>query len=377
MKKIANDSIFFIVNDVDFFISHRLVVALEAQKLGFDVHVISGSSGSVSIIESFGFVFHFVDFKRRGVFNFLKTLTGLFSIFSIFRPSIVHAITIKPILATGFISLLFGDIKVIYAFSGLGTVFVSKGVFAAYRKYFVELVLRVFLRSGNVSVIFQNEADQHYFVSRNLVAVEKCVLFHGSGVDLDHFCYSDEPKDRFVVTMASRLIRQKGVFDFVSAAEIINNLALEIEFQLIGDLDLGNDSSLTRSELGHLRSLSYIKVIGYQDDVAPFYAASSIVCLPSYREGLPKCLSEAAACGRPVVTTDVPGCRDAVIDGVTGILVPVRNPVLLASAIIKLYQDDLLRLEMGRAARELAEKRFDRNMIADQHCQLYLRILGI
>jgi glycosyltransferase involved in cell wall biosynthesis len=175
--------------------------------------------------------------------------------------------------------------------------------------------------------------------------------------------------------MSSRLLKDKGVIEYIEAAKILNECGLNIEFHLIGDIDPDNPTSLSKMELEHLNQQGYINMLGYRTDIAERYAASNIICLPSYREGFPKSLIEAAACGRAVVTTDVPGCRDAIIENKTGLLVPPRNATALADAIKKLAKDQKIRNQMGASGRALAEKLFSIENVVSQHLQIYNNML--
>ncbi|PPK51356.1 glycosyl transferase family 1 [Marinobacter persicus] len=178
--------------------------------------------------------------------------------------------------------------------------------------------------------------------------------------------------------MAARLLRDKGVFEFVRAAEILKNeRGVDVDFRLIGSPDPGNPTSATEEDLVNWKQGNDVTLLGYRSDIADQYGAANIVCLPSYYgEGLPKSLVEAAACGRAVVTTDHPGCRDAIKPGESGVLVPVKDPVALADAIQSLLEDSGLRMQMGRSGRELAEKEFAIEKIVDQHMQIYRDLLA-
>ena len=174
--------------------------------------------------------------------------------------------------------------------------------------------------------------------------------------------------------MVSRLLRDKGVFEYVNAARILKNRNINLEMRLVGDLDRGNQSSLTAMELDTLKKEKNVIVLGSRNDIADQYAQSHIVCLPSYREGLPKSLIEAAACGRAIVTTDTPGCRDVIIPNTTGLVVPIKNSKLLADAIQELAVNERLRIKMGIAGRNLAVKEFSITKIIEQHLEVYNKL---
>ena len=201
-------------------------------------------------------------------------------------------------------------------------------------------------------------------------------MIEGSGVDLEKFNVSGVDKQDLLVVLPARMLRDKGVVEFVEAAKLLTKEFEGARFILVGDIDLDNPSSLTIDEIGSWVKAGYVEHWGYQADMAGIYAQSAIVVLPSYREGFPKVLLEAAACGRPVVTTDVPGCRDAVISDETGFLVPSRNPEKLAGAIAKLLRSKPLREIMGTKARALAERSFDVKKVIDKHINIYESVVS-
>ena len=177
--------------------------------------------------------------------------------------------------------------------------------------------------------------------------------------------------------MAARLLKDKGVLEFFNASKILKNQGHLVTMRLIGSPDPGNPSSLTQIELGHLAAEAEVELLGYRNDIAEQYAASNIVCLPSYfGEGLPKSLVEAAACGRAVITTNHPGCKEAIIPNLTGLLVPPRDPVALANAIYELIKYPERRKRMGLAGRMLAEEKFKIERIVKQHIDIYKKLLN-
>ena len=204
-----------------------------------------------------------------------------------------------------------------------------------------------------------------------VLSKNKVRLIRGSGVKLEKFFNFEENTGVPVVCFAARLLIDKGVYDFISAARILKKRGITSRFLLAGDLDTKNPSGIKINDLNKIKEEGYVEIIGFQDDIPKLYEMSHIICLPSYREGLPKTLIEAAAASRAVVTTDVPGCRDAIIPNKTGILVPVRNSFALANAIQELIENKDKRLLMGRAGRELAEKDFDINNIVKAHLKIY------
>jgi len=227
----------------------------------------------------------------------------------------------------------------------------------------------------NLKVILQNADDRRILESVGAVKHDQSRLIRGAGVDLDECRYKDEPEGRPLVVMAARLLKDKGIYEFVEASQILACRGVEVGFRVLGDVDIHNRSSVSAGDLEGWKRSTTVEFLGYREDIAQQYERANIVCLPSYREGLSKSLLEGAACGRAIVTTDAPGCRDAVEPGETGILVPVKDAVALAEAIQKLAENPVLRMSMGKAGRALAEKEFSSGKIIGQHLAIYRELL--
>jgi len=370
--------VLFFVNDPLFLISHRLQLAKEAQKRGYVVHVASRSGEGESELRSLGFKYHSIPLSRSGMnpfwefFCFLCFLRILWRL----RPRILHLVTVKPVLYGGIAARLAPVGGVVAAISGLGFIFTAEGKKALALRGVVGILYRIALGHGNLCAIFQNEDDRSLFIRMGAVTRNRSVLIRGSGVNLSLYKFTPERSGVPVVTFAARLLHNKGVAEFVEVARLFQQRGIQANFQLVGDRDPDNPTSVGTEELARWRSEGIIEYLGYQRDIARIFADSNIVVLPSYREGLPKVLVEAAACGRAVVTTDVPGCRDAIEANTSGLLVPVRDVEALAVAIQKLLESPELRRRMGMAGRQLAEREYDIDSIVQQHLKIY-RELGV
>ncbi|MDZ3990445.1 glycosyltransferase family 4 protein [Pseudomonas sp. Teo4] len=316
-----------VVNDPAFFMSHRLPVATAAQDEGYEVHIATQSGASVADIRGRGFYHHELPLSRSGKnpFRELKSVISLWRLCWRIRPSVLHLVTIKPVLYGGIAARLAPVKGVLAAISGLGFVFMANGTKAAALRRVISILYRLALGKKNLRVVFQNPDDKKALEVIGAVTEEKSVIIRGSGVNLNDYQAYPEPVGVPVVTLAARLLRDKGVIEFVEAARYLKLQGLIANFQLVGDPDPGNPTSIDADQLEAWTREGVVQCLGYQSDMASVFRHSHIVVLPSYREGLPKVLVEAAACGRAVVTTDVPGCRDAVEPGVSGLLVPVRN----------------------------------------------------
>ncbi len=368
----------FIVNVDWFFVSHRLPIAIAAQRCGYQVHVATGLTDRRAELEAHGFTVHALSIERGGsnVFKVWREVLEIWRVMRAVRPDIVHLITIKPILLGGLAARAAAVRTVVAAVSGLGYAFVASGAFAALRRSVIGLLYRFVLGPGNVTVIFQNPDDRRRLSAIARLPPEKTVMIHGSGVDLTRFAPQPLPEGIPVVVLAARLLADKGVREFVRAADMLKRIGCEARFVLVGQVDPGNLASLRQDELDAWVRDGTVECWGQRTDMPQVLAQARLVVLPSYREGMPKVLLEAAACARAVVTTDVPGCRDAIVPGVTGVLVPVRNASALADAMSTMLLDAQRCQAMGAAGRALAERTFDLRDIVAAHLQVYAQAVA-
>jgi glycosyltransferase involved in cell wall biosynthesis len=362
----------FVVNVDWFMVSHRLPIAIAAVAAGWEVHIACAVTDKAEILESHGLIVHDLCFSRQGtsIYQEGKTFIALFKLIKKIKPDVTHLVTIKPVLYGGLALRLCGLSAAVASISGLGYIFMANGRLAALRRNFILMIYRLALAHKKIKIIFQNPDDKKILSDANVIAEDNAVLIRGSGVDLNAYQYLPEPDGVPVVVLLARLLRDKGVFEFVQAAEIIKRKGIDVRFLLIGDID-ANPTSVQAAEIKSWVDMGTVEWLGHRSDIIELLQNAHLVVLPSYREGLPKALIEAAACGRAVVTTDVPGCRDAIEAGVTGLLVPVRDEKALALAIEKLLLDTSLRYEMGKNGRLLAERCFSINTVIDTHLNIY------
>jgi glycosyltransferase involved in cell wall biosynthesis len=373
--------ILIVVNKLAYFISHRLPIAVAAQKAGYTVHVAYGDSVKKGECDSVlrDFELHFVPMERGGT-NPLADLCSGFLLWCLFRrlqPDLVHLVTIKPILYGGIAARLARVPAIVSAMAGLGFVFVERaGLKTAGLRSVVKPLFRWALGHPHQRLIFQNPDDRDRVLDITRVCSEQTQLIRGSGIDLAAGPFLPEPDGQPIVVMASRLLRDKGVLEFVTAARWLRERDVSARFWLIGDIDSANPNSVTPQDLAAWQGEGVVECLGHRLDVPSMYAQAHIVTLPSYYgEGLPKSLIEAAACGRAVVTTDMPGCRDAIEPDVSGLLVPARDVVALADALERLIRDTALRQAMGKAGRALAESEFGIEKVVAAHLQIYRELL--
>lgn len=370
--------ILFIVNDAAFFVSHRLPIAVAAKAAGYDVHTATAPGPGSGDIEAAGIAHHPIVFSRSGT-NPVRELFTLLAIRRVIRdlsPDLVHLITPKAVVYGGIVARLERVPAIVAAISGLGHIFSAKGVGSRAARALVRRLYRMALATDNASVIFQNPTDRDVLVGTGAVSHERVVMIRGSGVDLTAFRVLPEPVGVPAVTFAARLLRAKGVYEFVDAARSLRGEGVRARFWLVGAPDPENPTGVPQQDIEQWRAEGAIEVLGNRTDMASIFAMSNLVVLPSYYgEGLPKVLVEAAACGRCIVTTDSPGCRDAIEADSTGVLVPPHDTAALTNAIRELLADSPRRMRMGRAGRALAEREYSIGGVVDAHLQLYATLL--
>ena len=367
----------FLVNSSSYFLSHRLGIAIEAKKQGYEVHIASPEDGCEDTFKIKGLMHHKLPISRTSIniFSEIKAFLNIYFLIKKINPDLLHLITIKPVIYGGIISRLIQIKGVVSAVPGLGYVYISKGIRAAILRFFINYFYKVSFSKKSLKIIFQNKDDMNKL--RLAVGFDpiKSVIIKGSGVDLDEFKSTPLPEGRPVISMISRLQEDKGVKEFARAAQMIKERKIEADFWLIGDTDSSYPSPILIEDLQEWENKGFLSVLGYRKDINILIGNSNIIVLPSYREGLPKVLLEAAACGRPVITTDVPGCRAAIEEGKTGLLVPPRDSSSLADKIEYLLGNKELLRKMGNAGRKLAEENFSLDKVVSAHLKIYSSLI--
>lgn len=366
-------TILFFVGDAPFFVSHRLNLVEGVIAEGYDAVVACPASPAVDTIRTSGA--HWVEWKiDRGGTSIASELTTLIDAFRITRataPVVIHAIALKCILYAGFASRIL-SIPIVGAVSGLGYVYTgadSRSKVAL--RWLINRLMNIGLNRSDASFIFQNRDDARMV---EFATLDKATVYMigGSGVDLDAIKMQPHPADRTtIVGLPARLLRDKGVYEFVDAARRLRQRGRDVRFLLIGDPDPTNPTSVTASEIDAWVAGGTVEWHPYTRDISAALAALHVVALPSYREGFPKTIIDASAAGRVSVTSDVPGCRDAIVDGVTGLLCPAGNGDALADTIDRLILDRDRCITMGEAARRHAEAHFDIREVTARHLEIY------
>jgi glycosyltransferase involved in cell wall biosynthesis len=370
----------FVVNHAGFFLSHRLPIALAARDAGFDTHIATPRSRRAQAIVDSGLPWHEIGIERSGINPVTEaaTIARLAALYRRLRPQIVHHVTSKPVLYGTPVARATGVPAVVNAIAGMGHAFSHDGSASALMRVGLSTAYRFALTHPRMRAVFQNEQQRDEFVQRGWVSSSEAVLIRGAGVDTERFALS--PRNDVAqptVMFASRMLKAKGILDFISAIRLLRARGVDARYVLVGDADPDNPGSLQESELEAWRDEGLVEYWGRCEDMPQAFAQADIVALPTYYpEGVPKVLIEAAACGLPIVTTPIPGCRDLVTDGVNGLIVPIKNPLALADALERLIRDRELRERLGAAGRERVVADYALSHVIDAHLELYRGLAG-
>lgn len=368
----------FLVTEDWFFCSHFLDRAVAARDRGLDVSVVTRVREEGARIAASGLRVHAIDIGRRASNPFaeLRAIHQVWRIYRSERPALVHHVALKPIVLGTLAAKLARVRRIVNAPVGMGFVFTSSSALARVLRPVLRLTLRILLNPRGSRVVFENPDDLEGAVSDGLVRRGEAALIRGAGVDLDEFRPSPAPVGPPAVVLVARMLWEKGVGVFVEAARMLRSGGLDARFLLVGGPDPGNPGSIPEAQLRDWHQEGVVEWLGHCEDIPAVLAMASIVCLPSYREGLPKSLLEALAAGRPIVATDVPGCREAVIAGENGFLVPLRDPHRLAEALATLIRDEDMRARFGQRSRQLAEAEFGTARVNEATLALYSSMLS-
>lgn len=366
---------FFVTVDW-YFCQHYLALACAVRESGFRVSVITGVEAHGGRIREASLGLLPLEVSRKGInpISELRSIWGLTRILRAERPDLLHNIAQKPVLYGTLAARLAGVPAVVNGVAGMGYLFTSETRRARLLRGLIGIAYRALLRGPGVRTLVQN-ADDRAEIHR-LIGIEP-ILIPGSGVDLERFHPAEEPSGVPVVVLASRMLWDKGVGDFVAAARILKAKGTRARLALVGKPDPGNPHSVEESQLHAWQREGCVEWWGHQTDMPAVLRRAHVACLPSYyREGLPKFLIEAAAAGLPLVTTNAPGCREALEDGTSGLLVPPRDPSALAAALESLVLDPDRRRRLGARSRRIAEERFDARHVHSQTLAVYRSLLG-
>ena len=370
----AAPRLLYIVTEDWYFLSHRLPMARAARDAGFEVHVATNVGDGAEAIRREGFILHPVPFARGRVdpIGNFATIRALRRVHQEVAPKITHRVALQPTVLGALAAIGLPGVSV-NALTGLGHTFIADTPKARLLRGTIGLILKFLVdRRGDIALV-QNPDDAK-MLARFGIPAERVVLIPGSGVDIDRLRPMPEPATAPTVGFVGRLLDDKGIRTLVAAHRLLRAQGSAVNLLIAGIPDPANPASVGEQELAVWRQEAGMTLLGHVGNIADVWAHAHIAALPSRREGLPKSLLEAAACGRPMIATDVPGCREIVIPGDTGILVPPDDAQALADGIAKLVQSTELRIRLGRGARRLAEARFSAGAIGRATVDLYRRL---
>jgi glycosyltransferase involved in cell wall biosynthesis len=375
---IQKQRLLFIVNEDWAFVSHFIERAVAAKEHGYDVAVVAHCTNHRRIIESAGLTVFEHGMSRSGTnpFREIASVLNLIKVIRNYRPTLIHLIALKPIVLGSCASIFFRKARIICAPIGMGYLFSSDDSRARRLRPIVNGALRIALKRSRVAIIIENQDDMDTLKQGNFVKNNQIYLIKGAGVNLNTYRATSESDEHLVVSLFARMLRDKGVVEFVQAANTIKQSRPDIQFQLIGGLDDGNPAALSSQQIQDWVAEGSVTWLGQRSDVPELLTKSNIVVLPSYREGLPKVLIEAAAAQRAVIATDVVGCREAVTDGLNGLLIKPRDSHALSEAIKRLVSDQDLRHKLAQAGRFRAENEFSSEIINAQTLAVYQQVLS-
>ncbi len=362
-----------------FFVSHFLGRAIEAKKAGYDVYISCNETKNRKFIEGKGIKFFSLPLDRRGINPIYEfyILLKYYYIFNKVKPDIIHNVGPKPIIYGSIAAKLAKIRSVINAPIGMGFVFTSSTIKAFFLKKVLLLLLKITLNQHHGMnkknrVIFENSDDMNYFIKAKIVNNKEAILIRGAGVEIDEELIKRKKNNLIpTITLVARMLKDKGIYEFVEAAKILKKKEIKSRFLLVGDVDKKNPTSLKESKLKKWQDEKIIEWLGWVKDVQSLLLETDILCLPSYREGLPKSLLEGAAIGLPLISTDTVGCKEVVLNGINGFLVPIKDSKSLSLAIEKLIKNKELRVSMGKESLRIAKSEFSSRIINSQTISIY------
>ncbi|MCG8640186.1 MAG: glycosyltransferase family 4 protein [Desulfobacterales bacterium] len=367
----------FLVTEDWYFYSHRMPIARGLIRSGCEVVLLTRVNQHKDRIEQEGINVIPLGLKRESkhIVWEIKAVIEIALLYRKLKPHLVHHVAVKPILYGSIAAILTGVPKVVNAFAGLGFIFSEKKrrISRLIRWGFIQAYRSVFI-SKKIHAIFQNPEDKALFEQLKIVNKKQSTLIRGSGVDPDQYRCIKEPKGTVTILFGARMLWDNGVGELIRAARILKKEGLIFQVILAGVPDPSNPNSVDTQTLRKWHDQGIAEWVGFQTDMAKLFSQVHIVTLPSYREGVSKFLIEAASCGRPIVTTDTPGCREIVLDNKNGFLVPVKDAEALAGALSRLIRDPGLRKKMGSCGRAMVLKSFSDKIVVEKTMAFYRQV---
>jgi glycosyltransferase involved in cell wall biosynthesis len=363
-------------NDVEYFTMHRLALARALARRGIDLHVALPSAPQEPTLLQQPFKLHTYELRRAST-NPAREATAFWQLRRLYDslcPALIHHFTIKPVLYGSFASRGLPS-RVVNSVTGLGYLFTNESGFVRVLRTIVLPILRAGCKRSSVTMAFENRDDLSVYLRNNVCTEEQCTVLPSAGIDVANFSHKRTPHAGTVVMLLSRMLYAKGVLEFIDAARIARRNEPTLRFVLVGGSD-PNPESIPLDKLRAAHAEGAIEYWGPTGDPGAALAQADVLCLPSYREGLPRSLLEGALMGLPLIASDVPGCRDVVEHERNGLLVPVKSSAPIAEAALRLHRSPELRVAMGEEGRKFVSSRYTVEAVADQTIAVYLAALG-
>ena len=373
--------ILYIINHKSFFVSHRLKIALEAKKQNFEPFLICGTDASDTMKKNAKKILKKTKIKYKEIasepnkFNLKEDIQSIYKIYQFikkFNPNLIHIASPKALILGGIAARFYNKSAIIMSVSGFGHLFTEKSYKNKFLSHLFIKILKFILSLSKSVIIVQNKDDYYFLIKSLKIKKNKIKIVKGSGVNINKFTPNNTVRQKSII-FPGRLLLNKGILEFYEASKIINNTHKNWHFIIAGSSDYKSPVLIKKNKLDEILKKTFIKYIGHVDHLKMpnLYSKSSIICLPSYREGMPMALQEAAASGLPVVTTNVTGCKEAVINNKTGFLVKSKDVKTLVEKLLVLIENNNLRKKFGNESRKFAVKNFDENLIIKKHIKIY------
>lgn len=369
----------FVINEDWYFRSHYRAWALRAHRAGYEVHAAMCMGEHREELRRDPISLHSLQRMQRGQMNPLKKLQLIGELVRLYRevePDIVHHFTLNIVFCGSIAARLAGVPRIVNAVTGLGHLFITRDYKTKVLRGLVLWVLKHLVPRDRSRFVISNPDDREELLERKVIEDGQVVMIPGSGIDPEHYSLLPEPEGTPVVVLASRMLWPKGIKTFVAAARLLREGGGECRMALVGDTDPGSRSAVPRETLERWDDQGIVEWWGYSEDIVETFREASIICLPSFREGLPRVLIEGSSCGRALIASDVPGCREICRHGVNGLLVPPRDPERLADAIRCLVEDDRLRQQFARRGRKMVVEEFSLESVTNLALEAYSELLG-
>jgi len=367
--------LFFVTEDW-YFAMHFLHFAEAAKSNGWHVALVcnTGQKGSAALeqIQAAEIDVFPIKFGRSSLspLDITVSLIQFLRFCRNWKPDLIHAIALKPIIYS-FLTSLYSKIPVLNMMTGLGFVFTSSSMKAKFIKPLINPILRLILGNRNGKLIVLNKEDADWAKSNFRISPDQIIILPGVGIDTERFHPGNQKNQAFTLAYVGRMLKDKGLMELIESVKILRQQGINFKLRLAGAPDPSNPESLSESIIKEWHNCGLCEYVGHIAKVPEFLREADAMVLPSYREGMPTCILEAASTGIPCVATDVPGCREAVIDNLTGLLVPKQNSVALAEAIAKLANEPKLRAQMGKNAREMVLNKYSKTLITNKILEIY------